>query len=321
MGDVESQKGLLTIFIPSYNRQESLRQALDSIFVAIDNSRYKELIRVLVVDDYSSDNIEQVISEQRRIGHSIDFHLQRQKCGVAEIAMFSCLEYIDTKYAWLLGNDDKIIPKAIDFLMEYLLEGTYSFMLLNFIGKCQDGSEYNYYTGSEKVLHFASGRDLFFNFGFVTATTTFPCLCFEVEPVKSLSFRYLTDISPIYSHVFAFFLAFYNSQCAFIPKPLVVFNHNERLDEQKKLRQSNFAHRNTAFYHATVGLVRHLTNVFQTFSFPLQELARYREDEMNKETKEVIPTLTGSFVFDSALAQLLFELSSQTFSSCHNRFR
>ena len=49
---------------------------------------------MLVVDDYSSDPVEQVVAEHRRKGDEIDFFLHRKKCGIAEIAFFASLRRI-----------------------------------------------------------------------------------------------------------------------------------------------------------------------------------------------------------------------------------
>jgi glycosyltransferase involved in cell wall biosynthesis len=297
---------ILTVFIPSYNRARSLSRALDSVFEAVEQSHYANLVKVLVVDDYSSEAIEEVIAEQRRKGHAIDFRLHRKKCGVAEIAMLSCLEFIDTKYAWLLGNDDMLMPHAIDRVMEFLLADTSSFFLLNFVGREKDGSDYEYYRSGEKVFEFSTGLELFRNFGFATATTTFPCLCFEVAPLRSQDLQRLMNISPIYSHTFALFSAFHDARCSFVPEPLVVFNHNAMEEEQTKLESKNRLFEKTAFYHASLGFVRHLNNVSESLNIPLQELARFREDELNKNTKRVVPTLAGFFAFNFSIAQLCY---------------
>jgi glycosyltransferase involved in cell wall biosynthesis len=299
---------LLTIFIPSYNRKQKLHAAIGSVFQSIENSRYESLINVLVVDDYSDEMIEDVIQHYRNEGKEIAFHMHRRKCAVAEIAMFSCLQFIDTKYAWLIGNDDLILPAAIDYLFSFLLDGRSSFLLLNFIGQKSDGSTFRYFDSAQRVFEFETGADLFRNFGFSTATTTFPCLCFEVQRLKALRANDFYNISPIYSHTFALFVAFQNARCSFIPLPVVVFTINEAIEEHKKLSSRNKLSERTSYYHISLGYIRHLVNASALSGIPIMELSRYREDEYDKNTGEARSKMSGFFAFSGAIAQLCHEL-------------
>ncbi|MDP2790997.1 MAG: hypothetical protein Q8O15_04485, partial [Rectinemataceae bacterium] len=137
---------------------------------------------------------------------------------------------------------------------------------------------------------------------------TFPCLCFDVDIMKSIDVREFIDISPIYSHSFSFFRAFHSSRCKFIPEPLVVFNHNEMAEEQAKLESRNRLFGRSAFFHASLGYVRHLGKISSSLNIPIRELAWFREDELDKNTKIVIPTLVGFFAFNFSIAQLNVEL-------------
>lgn len=306
----KTNQKLLTIFIPSYNRKQRLAVAIDSIFRSIEISNYRSHINVLVVDDYSDETIEDVIMLYRNAGKDIDFHLHPRKCGVAEIAMFSCLQFINTKFAWLIGNDDQILPGAIDYLFGFLLEGKSSLFLLNFIGKKADGSTFAYFESGERVVEFKSGIDMFRNFGFSTGMTTFPCLCFEVAPLKALDASDFSNISPIYSHTFALFVAFQNAQCAFLPLPAALFRMTEIVEEHKKLSSRNELFERTSYYHASLGYIRHLENASALSGIPVMELARYREDELDKTTGAVRSKMSGFFAFGGAVNQLLHELNA-----------
>lgn len=297
----------LTIFIPSYNRIAALGRCLDSVFGEIRGARNGGRVRVLVADDYSSDPVEKLVAERRRKGEDLDFFLHWKKCGIAETAMFASLEYIGTPYAWLLGNDDVLLPGSIDRLFAQLDRHQPGFALLNFIGREKNGSEYHYYESEESAFEFAAGLDLFRNFGFATATTTFPCLCFRTEPLRALESAAFSGISPIYSHTFALLSAFAGSKCIFVPEPAVAFSHNEAGEEMEKLELRNYRYGRTALYHATLGLVRHLRHVALELGIPVAEPARFREDELDKNSKQVYQTTTGDFVLGYSIAQLALE--------------
>lgn len=303
---------ILTIFIPSYNRSEKLKRALSSIKEEKERSEYGKYVKVLVVDDFSSEPIEFIIDEFRKV-MDIEFHLHKKKCGVAELAMFSCLGFIHTKFAWLIGNDDIVMPGGIDRVFRKLIEGKRSFLLLNMLGVEKDGSTYEYFLSDRDEYYFSTARELFLNFGFATATTTFPCLCFEVAPILQLEIDSITGISPIYSHTFAFYRAFFDKPASFIPKPVVLFNHNEESEEQQKLASKNASRKKTSYFHASIGMVRHIQNICMATGVTAAEVANYREDEVNKKTKRVVPTTTGLFIFNFSVAQLAHEVMQMVY--------
>ena len=301
---------LITIFIPSYNRAIELDVALQSIFCAINKSPFGSLVEVLVVDDYSKENVFRVIRKHRNKGNKVTFKRHRKKCGVAEIAMLRCLDFIDTKYAWCIGNDDAVISDSLDHLIPILLNSNSSFFLLNLFGKETDGFTYEYFSSSQTEIIFANGAQFFENFGFVTSTTTFPCLCFEVDHLKRIDLEYILSISPIYSHTSAFYCAFYDSQCSFIPKPLVIFNHNEMETEHHKLENCNKVFNKPGFYHACVGLGKHLEYITMKTGVELKRIANSAEDEIHKHSKEIKKSITIFFIFAFTMQQMRHEISS-----------
>jgi glycosyltransferase involved in cell wall biosynthesis len=301
---------LLTIFVPSYNRFQSLDATLESIFTAMDEAKARNLIDVLVVDDYSSDPIEGVIAKHRNRGNNVNYQLHRQPCGVAEIAMLRCLQYIHTRYAWCVGNDDLLLPDALTHLLPILNNSGSSFFLLNLLGAKNGLRIYDYFGSAEEILTFPRGADFFQNFGFVTSTTTFPCLCFEVEPLRRLDLESITETSPIYSHTAAFYCAFYDLPCSFISRPMILFNHNDLADEYSKLVQKNVRLSRPNMYHATVGLARHLLSVAQHTGTSLHNLLIAREDELNKNTNRIKTSITCFFILSFILQQLRYELEA-----------
>lgn len=170
--------------------------------------------------------------------------------------------------------------------------------------------EYYAYKGEEDVIFFKRGEDLFKNFGFATTTTTFPCLCFSVEKVRKLSVSDFYKISPIYSHTFAFYVAFFNSPCMFIPKPLVRFSFNPEMEEYIKLESKNKNINRTSYYHAAHGYLLHVNNISRITGVSISDIVMYREDQVNKDSDIVIPTTSGAFVLDACLAQMHYELSA-----------
>lgn len=305
-----TESPLLTIFIPSYNRADKLRRALNSIFKARAKSRFASLVKVLVVDDFSSEPVEAVVQELKAQGNELEFRKHHERCGVAEIAMLRSLEFIETEYAWCVGNDDELFEDSLDFLVPILLRRECAFYLLNFLGRSEDGSTYTYLMDQPELDHHGDGRSFFHKFGLVTATTTFPCLCFKVSDLRSLDFERFFSISPIYSHTAAFFTAFLELPCVFLSRPVVYFNHNELEDELRKLHGRNSSLSKPTFYHASAGLARQLCQLSTSTGTSLYDLVRMNEHEVAKTTKVIKRSLLGAFIYQFSISQFQLEVSA-----------
>ena len=118
----------LTIVIPNYNRPKPLARLLKSIFTSIKQADAEDDIRVLVVDDYSSEDISSVISRYSD-RHNFFFKMQKEKCGNAELSFLSSLSSVGTEYTWLLGNDDIVSQDSIVHILKVIEGGKYGFIL------------------------------------------------------------------------------------------------------------------------------------------------------------------------------------------------
>lgn len=116
---------LLTISIPTYNRANHLDLCLKSILqelVLLDESK-RELVRVLVSDNASTDNTNAVVSNYVEI-HSGQFSSLRNIENMGMDFNFNqCYESAATHYVWLIGDDDILLPggllKVLDILSNY----------------------------------------------------------------------------------------------------------------------------------------------------------------------------------------------------------
>ena len=109
-----TQDIILSICIPTYNRADLLKEALDSI-LAQDNSR----IEVIVCDNASADNTEEVVKEYKDKFHKFLFHKIEKNIGACR-CLIKSTEIASGKYFWLLGSDDKICQGAIEKVIEQI---------------------------------------------------------------------------------------------------------------------------------------------------------------------------------------------------------
>jgi hypothetical protein len=88
--------------------------------------------------------------------------------------------------------------------------------------------------------------------------------------------------------------------------PLVRFTLNEANDEQAKLQKQ--APLNIPLFHQSLGLARLINAAAKVSSTPLKVLLDAKEDEINKDSMEVVPGTTRHFISYFLLEQFCWEL-------------
>ena len=124
MSSTSSHERLLTIVIPTFNRDRFLHRLLESI--APELRKYADAVEVLVVDDGSTDNTPQVIAQF--VGGRLPFRsLRNQKnLGLDGNLRHSFLQAM-TEYVWIFGDDDVMLEGALDRLVPLLQRYRVSF--------------------------------------------------------------------------------------------------------------------------------------------------------------------------------------------------
>lgn len=97
---------LLTIIVPTYNRSEKLALLLRSLLGDLKN--FEDSIQLIVGDNASSDNTQQVLSDFKNIYPSAIILRHRVNLGPDE-NFCRCVEKVSTRYFWIIGDDD--LPK------------------------------------------------------------------------------------------------------------------------------------------------------------------------------------------------------------------
>lgn len=103
----------LTIAIPTYNRKDDIIRLLKGI-EQLDYQRLKEII---ISDNHSSYNIESVLKEN----FSVDF-LRYCRIIINPVNIGgpgnikNQLLYCRSKWLWMIGDDDEVLPEALDII-------------------------------------------------------------------------------------------------------------------------------------------------------------------------------------------------------------
>ncbi|MCX8253340.1 hypothetical protein RHAL1_02942 [Beijerinckiaceae bacterium RH AL1] len=296
----------VTVLIPNYNRPQALSKALYSIFLSIDNAKASDRVNVTVVDDYSTVDISKAISPFRH-RKNFTFVTQKTKCGNAEMAFLSALDYVGGTFVWLVGNDDQLMPHGVTALLKLIDNTDLGFILLNpIIAGASVTRPSTPIVANSSVVIYPKTQDLFADFGFVTSTTTFSCIVAHTATLRAFHKEHrLTDHAKVYSHTFSLFCAHRQQPAAFISTPLTSFSLNEPSEETIKLARQ--APNRIMFYHQSIGLALLIRAAANASGLPIAHLGRCNEDEIAKDDLRVWQIRLSSFLVFFSLQQMVEE--------------
>lgn len=103
-------KSKLSICMPTFNRKDYLKQALNSIFA----QTYKDF-EVLVVDDGSTDGTEEMI---KTVGYPVRYYWQENRGEAA--SRNRLIELARGRFITFLDSDDLLMPDAIERMMNVM---------------------------------------------------------------------------------------------------------------------------------------------------------------------------------------------------------
>ena len=109
---------LLSICIPSYNRLDCLDNCLNSILISSKNVKNFEF-EVCVSDNFSEKDPIDIINKYNK-QFKIIYNRNEKNLGFALNAI-KALKISKGKYAWLIGNDDLILPNTLNDLKNLFL--------------------------------------------------------------------------------------------------------------------------------------------------------------------------------------------------------
>ena len=127
---------LLTIAIPTYNRDNLLKLSLGRVIEAAKG--FEEFVEIVVSNNCSNDNTESVINEAQKL-YPIKYFKNTENIGFNYNYIKLIDEYASGSYCWVLGDDDFLYPNAIKEIVGVLLNSQdISFINLKFDFKTLD---------------------------------------------------------------------------------------------------------------------------------------------------------------------------------------
>lgn len=105
---------LLTIAIPTYNREQLLKRTMESVLKQIDNR-----VELLVSDNASTDGTAALVKSYMVTYPQISYYCNEKNLG-ADGNFLKCIKKAVGEYVLLLGSDDILIDGAINRICDYL---------------------------------------------------------------------------------------------------------------------------------------------------------------------------------------------------------
>lgn len=115
---MKDSKVLLSILIPTYNRGDYLKLALDSIVSQINLENNKK-IEIIISNNCSTDNTDEIIKSflHKNEDKNIKYYYQEQNLGADRNFLF-LLEKSNGKFGWIFGDDEILLGGAINSIIE-----------------------------------------------------------------------------------------------------------------------------------------------------------------------------------------------------------
>jgi len=122
-----NKKATASVIIPTYNRAHLVGRAIQSVL----NQTYQDF-ELIIVDDASTDNTEDVIKEFQQKDNRIIYLKHDQNKG-GSAARNTGIKISKGKYIAFLDSDDEWFPEKLEKQMNYIQSSNYGFMYCNMI--------------------------------------------------------------------------------------------------------------------------------------------------------------------------------------------
>ena len=185
----------LSVLIPTYNRANKLLRLLKNIETNIVDSNIKEEIEVLISDNASEDNTQEVVADYQTDKFKITYFRQSINLRFDGNVRF-LYEQANTDYVWFFADDDIMLPGAILTILEGIERYKPDVLLSSFIQP--PGWEGRTYTFPNRYEIITDPKTMI--------ELVFKCTKLSVYVMKKVSFssKQLNELKPFYENGFYF---------------------------------------------------------------------------------------------------------------------
>ena len=108
------KKPILTVAIPTYNRAKTLKRLLNQL-----KKESHSGFRILISDNASSDNTQEMVKLYQKKMKNVDY-VRNEKNLRSWGNIYNLYKLSKTSYIWFLSDDEEILPRAINKIIESL---------------------------------------------------------------------------------------------------------------------------------------------------------------------------------------------------------
>lgn len=132
-----SQRKVLSICIPTYNRAKFLKENLDTIVSQFSDPKIKEGVEVVISDNGSTDNTTEVVKEYQSKFDNIIYNRNEKNIGF-DRNLLKVVEKSTGQYCLTIGDDDGFFPNSFSILLDRISTLKCDYYLLNHWGYDHD---------------------------------------------------------------------------------------------------------------------------------------------------------------------------------------
>lgn len=133
--DIRSDKPLLTIAIPTFNRSSWLDLCLSQ--VVMQSKSQGTAVEILVSNNNSTDNSEEVVKKYIASGSAIYYIKNTENIG-PDRNLLQAFVKANGRYVLVMGDDDVLLDGALERILNILKRGDYGVVFLNSYGFASD---------------------------------------------------------------------------------------------------------------------------------------------------------------------------------------
>lgn len=215
---------ILSICIPTYNRPKELYECLQSIIFS--HSLEHDEVELIVSDNSSSNAAELVVNEFKIKYKNIFYFKNVENIGGENNFRLAILRATG-KYAWLMGDDDKIADNGLNDILTILKKNDHSLMIVNFSIFSKDFSKRikKYYLGSQDI-RFKNHNEVMSKFGGFIGLISCHIIKRELfVKIDEQEYKKFNDYG--FSFLYSIYLCIYNKESVVYYSKPVVLNRAE----------------------------------------------------------------------------------------------
>ncbi|HMS91870.1 MAG TPA: glycosyltransferase family 2 protein, partial [Candidatus Absconditabacterales bacterium] len=135
-------KPLLSICIPTYNREKYLKRLIDSI---VHQKGFTNEIEIVIDDGPSKDGTERLIKQYQQTYKNIRYFRNTKAVGMTA-SFLEAISLSNGKYTWLFGSDDFMYKNALEIVIDIIKSKSPTVILPNRLSfsdieKCKEYKE------------------------------------------------------------------------------------------------------------------------------------------------------------------------------------